>query len=603
MELKSIWEKNKNWIIALWAVILLGIFAGSRFDYYYDLNDDVLMKDILAGVYTGTPEGHNIQMLWPVSAAISLFYRAAGSLPWYGIFLCACHFGCFFLILQRSLTFVHSSWGKVLTAMMESLLFCGLFLSHLIYAQYTVTCALLGGTAAFLFYTTDITLSSGEFIKKNIPAVLLVSAAYLIRSEMLLLVLPMICVAGAAKWGSEKKIFTKEHSLKYLTVIGLILAGLLIGQAAHMIAYGSGEWRTFTAFFNNRTELYDFQEIPDYEENRAFYEEVGLSKSEKILFDNYNFGMDEEIDEKLIGQIAGYAGRNKSAGEPFMPKLAEKLKFYLYRFTHGPQDTGSDYPWNYAVILGYLAAFLLAVPGRDKNGIPQDKKAGEYVKNAFGAAWKLIFLFAVRTALWMFILMRERDPERITHSLYLMELCILAAMALTEWKMLLSRKTRWVSGFLTMAAFMILAVVMLPSSIRMTERQQVEREEINAPYRELYGYLSSEENAENFYLIDVYSTVSYSEKMFEDVDNSMDNYDIMGGWACKSPVQRKKLAVFGIENMEQALKDRENVYFVRRNSEDMQWLFDYYEDHDTPVEAVLIKTVAEVFEIYEVNSL
>lgn len=603
MEFKNILKKNENLIIALLAVTMLGIFAGVKFDYYYDLNDDVLMKDILAGAYTGTPEGHNIQMLWLVSAGISLLYRIAGNLPWYGLFLCFCHFGCFFLILRRSLAFVETFCGKIFITLTEGLLFGGLFLEHLIFAQYTVTCTWLGATAAFLFYTTDITLSAGAFVKKNIPAVLLVFAAYLIRSEMLLLVLPMICVAGAAKWGSEKKIFTKEHAVKYLSVIGMILAGILIGQATHMIAYGSGEWKTFTTFFNNRTELYDFQEIPAYEENQDFYEEIGLSGSEQILFTNYNFGMDEEIDEKLVGQIAEYAGMHKSVQEPVMQRISESLKFYVYRFTHGPADTGSDYPWNYAVIAGYLAVFFLALPRRIKCDIAREEGRVGYIKSGLEVLWKLIFLFAVRTLLWMYILMRGRDPVRITHSLYLMELCILGAMAFCEWKMLMFRKTKRLSGTFWAAVFGILAVAVLPSSIRLVEIQQREREEINAPYKELYQYFSGEQNAGNFYLIDVYSTVAYSEKMFEDVDNSLDNYDIMGGWACKSPIQRKKFAVFGIENMEQALKDEENVYFVRKESEDMQWLSDYYEGHDTPVKITLADRVAGVFEIYEVRSL
>ena len=82
----------------------------------------------------------------------------------------------------------------------------------------------------------------------------------------------------------------------------------------------------------------------------------------------------------------------------------------------------------------------------------------------------------------------------------------------------------------------------------------------------------------------------------------MDNYDIMGGWACKSPLQRKKLAGFDIESMEHALRDREDVYFVRMKSEDMQWLFDYYEDHGTPIEVNLVDTIADVFEIYAVSA-
>ena len=57
MVLKDWLKKKENCIIALVVSIILALIAGLCFDYYYDLNDDVLMKDILAGVYTGTPEG------------------------------------------------------------------------------------------------------------------------------------------------------------------------------------------------------------------------------------------------------------------------------------------------------------------------------------------------------------------------------------------------------------------------------------------------------------------------------------------------------------------------------------------------------------------
>lgn len=599
-------RKYENWLIAFATLGILGIFAACKFDYFYDLNDDVLMKDILAGAYTGTPEGHNIQMLWLVSAFISLFYRIAGSLPWYGIFLCTCHYGCFFLILNRSLIFCKTRWGKAAVALVGGLLFEGIFLEHLIFAQYTVTCTLLGGTAAFLFFTEDIRLPAKEFIKRNIPAVLLVSAAYLIRSEMLLLVLPMICVAGTCKWGSEDKIFTKEHAFKYLTVIGLILGGILVGEASHRIAYSSKEWREFTEFFNNRTELYDFQKPPAYEEHQEFYASIGLSESEKVLLDNYNFGMDEEIDHIMMGEIADYAKEKKSAKEPFGSKLVLKLKEYVYRFCHGPKSVGSDYPWNYLVILGYMAVFFTAVFVKDKEGKEQKGRKTVYIRNALGAAWKLAFLFSVRTALWMYILMRDRAPERITHSLYLMEFCILAAMLFVQWSEVESAKGKRLGGILLAGSFGLMALMTFPECVESVSLRQIEREKVNALYGELYSCLSGGENRENFYFMDVYSSVSdggipYSEKMFKNVDNSLDNYDIMGGWACKSPLQRKKLARFGIENMELALKDREDVYFVRKDSEDMQWIFEYYEGHGTPVEVQLVDKVADVFEIYALS--
>ena len=602
MALKKRFWQEENWIWALLAVAFLGLCVGICFDYYYDLNDDVLMKDILAGVYTGEPEGHNIQMHWPISALISLFYRVAGGLPWYGLFLCFCHFGCIFLIIRRAVCLCGKHFGKVFAALCFGGFFGSFFLEHLVYAQYTVTCTLLAATASFLFYTTKSELSPMLFIKKNIPAVLLVWTAYLIRSEMLLLVLPMICVAGVAKWSGEKggytqetvfagsegagngrRILTKENVIKYFGTFGLILLGILLGQAVHMLAYGSSEWKAFTEFFDNRTELYDFQKPPVYEGNEEFYERIGITESERILFDNYNFGLDDEIDEAMVGEIALYAGQLRKETTPFLGNLAAKLKAYGYRFFHGPGAAGSDYPWNYLVILGYLAVILMAV-----------------TKDIWGAFFRLALLFFVRSGLWMYILWGERDPVRITHSLYLMEITILAAMAFGQWKEIRDEGRKKWSGALTLAAFSLLILSVLPASVRQVGAEQDRRREVNAPYQELYSYLSGRENQGNFYLIDVYSSVAYSEKMFEEVDNSLDNYDIMGGWACKSPLWKKKLAAFDIESMEQALKDRENVYFVRKKSEDMDWLPAYYEGHGTPIETKLVKQMAD-FEIYAVS--
>ena len=40
MELKNQVKKYENWIIAFAAMGILAVFAGCRFDYFYDLNDD-----------------------------------------------------------------------------------------------------------------------------------------------------------------------------------------------------------------------------------------------------------------------------------------------------------------------------------------------------------------------------------------------------------------------------------------------------------------------------------------------------------------------------------------------------------------------------------
>ena len=79
-------HKCENRIIMTLTIIVNIALMGLFFDFYYDLNDDVLMKDIMAGVYSGTPEGHNMQTLYILGAFIALCYRLCRSIPWYGLF-------------------------------------------------------------------------------------------------------------------------------------------------------------------------------------------------------------------------------------------------------------------------------------------------------------------------------------------------------------------------------------------------------------------------------------------------------------------------------------------------------------------------------------
>ena len=143
MKLKDVDSKRQNFIISVVLLPIPMIALACRFDYYYDLNDDVLMKEILSGNYTGVPEGHNIQMLWLISAAISLLYRIVRIAPWYGVFLCTCQFGALLLILNRSFAICTSRKAKLTVGLVETLLFFSMMMEHLVAVQYTVTCTML----------------------------------------------------------------------------------------------------------------------------------------------------------------------------------------------------------------------------------------------------------------------------------------------------------------------------------------------------------------------------------------------------------------------------------------------------------------------------
>lgn len=533
---KTKWYRKYNnlfWILGFLAVALMAV--GIPFDYYFDLNDDVYIKNITSGIYSGTPATHNIQMMYPLSLVLGLLYRLLPNVVWYSIFIVVCNFGCLVLLLHTVLKQTKSNGYKVLLGSLITILFIGFLYYDLVFTQYTVTAALLVGTASFRFYLTDGELSYTAFWQKNIGNIFMLVLAYCIRSEMTLLLLPMVAVMGLCKWSLKKPMFTKEECLKYFGTFGFILCGIGIVIVTHSIAYASDEWSDFMDLFDGRTQLYDYQTIPTYEGNEAFYDSISLEKEEVDLLISYNFALSDKIDGETLMQIAEYAGDLKAEQSSLRSTLGQAFVDYRYRTFH---DT--DFPWNLAVLLGYFLVFFFATTGA-----------------AYGYLWKLILLGVVRSALWMYICVGNRAPGRITHSLYFVELCILVAFL---WEIGKNRK-KWLSG-ISVTALMLLGIVMLGVNTGKAAEEYELKEEAKREWALAEEYCKA--NGENYYFFDLYSAVGYSEKLFENWENVTPNYDILGGWVVKSPVTEEKLSEAGIPSAYRAITERDNVYVVAK---------------------------------------
>lgn len=576
----------RDMLFTLAATLLCAIAVGYFYDCYYDLNDDVLIKDILAGTYTGTPEGRNIQMLYPVGFLISVLYRLSPALPWYGIFLCVCHALCFWLIGKRVISFTNGFLKKSILLLFQTFLFAGLLLWELVYVQYSVTCAMLVATGVFLFCTTDDEQQTGRFIRKNIVSMILVILGFYVRTEMMLLLCPLIGAAGIAKWSHGAKhthtpMFGVENLIKYLTTPIAVAVGMGIGLLLNALAYSGSEWNEFDRFFAYRTELYDFQsEPPDYAQNRAYYRQLGLDEAEINLLLNYNFAIDESVNADALESIVEY-NRTELGRSYFKNSLYEGIREYLYRLLHA-----EDGVWAYLVIALYLLIFLTGMLQWD-----------------YSVPWKLALLAFMRTVSWMYLIMRGRTPERITVSLYLCEVLILCAVLLCQMHAFyadyrkklfqtksgealsqedtprqkkrapylpLYRKYWWVTVTLIMTALVIVPAL---RGVTEVEQEQERRKRINEEWDGLRAYFA--EHEENFYLLDVYSTVAYSERMVP-TDNSYRNYELCGGWAAKSPIYAEKLSRYGVGNIESDLLYMNNLYFVTRTDRDTDWMIAYY---------------------------
>lgn len=567
MKKNRLTDKLKNstgwqeYSISIGITLLFMLFVAVFFDYYYCMNDDTTMRDILCGSYTGTPEGRNIQMLYPVSAFISLFYRFLPKAPWYGIFLCGCQYISFFLICRRTTKMVHQLWSKVTIGVMTMVFAAGSLLYEFVFVQYTMTCGILMATAAFWFYTSDAGKGIREFFKENAVSVLLVVLAFQIRTEMAILLLPFLLGAGLCKWAKEKKFFTKQNFLKYAGLFGMALLLMGVSILANHIAYGSDDWKRFNLFFDYRTEIYDFLGTPSYAENQDYYDSVNLSESEAVLLDNYNFALDAKIDEKLLESMVEYQKEKNGGNGLFLIDLRDALWIYKNSLL------STEYmPYNGLVLFLYLLLIIATMKNKDLSYL-----------------WKLPMFGLIRTVCWMYIILRNRMPERITHGLFLMELMVLFALLAAEWGR--KRMSR-----LTVSAIACAVVALsLPAVWSKTYVSGVQREEINKEWLLLQEYCK--ENEENYYLIDVYSSVDYTEKMFDNVDNSYRNFDLCGGWTAKSPLYAEKLAKRGILDIEKELPKKDYLFFVSKANRDVEWLIRYYADKGMDVRAEVAEEI------------
>jgi heme/copper-type cytochrome/quinol oxidase subunit 2 len=595
--------------------------------FYLDLNDDALIRDIVSGVYTGTPEALDIQNLYPFGALVSGLYRILPDVPWFGLLLFLLQSVSVLVILLQMLRILlpltKPAGGKkralILTgAVLAWAASAWLILPHFFFVQYSVTVGLMAAAAAFLI----VSARSGADLAGG---VVLVGIAYCIRSEMLLLLLPMILVALLFSYTSELTAsraanealpgirelisypFRTEHYRKFgLAFIGMILL-IALGWGVNSIGYAHLDWDDFVRFFDARTEVYDFTGVPDYDRNSGFYGTMDLSGEEVELLENYNFGLDDKINADVMARVASYASR---VGTPLSARMGKAVSDYLYRLRHAgiPEQytwPQTDAPWNLLALLLYLSVFLLSF-------FSVRNRAFSAGKRVWASLWQPLLLFAARTTLWMYILVRGRDPIRITHPLYFVEIAVLAGMLLVRQKAPRAdvmqegadreenRRVVYSLSVVLTATILIVAAIYATRVPSLISEEQERREEANEPYEELREYCA--EDLSVLYFFDVYSSVAETRPLFEEQEKTgdPDNLDLLGGWAVKSPAWQEKLETFGVDDPQSALLSGK-AYFVAHKDSDITWLEDYFDSVGVPASVMDEDMVADTFVIYRVR--
>ena len=567
MELKERLKKQENpaasllMTVAVFAVFMIG------WDFYYDLNDDVLIKDVLSGVYSGSPSGYTMQLLYPLGFVLSVLYRVL-SIPVFGIFLVLCQFGTVWAIGYQSAECCKTRKGKAMVLAVEGLLWISAFGMHLVYLQYTVTAGMLASAALFWILTAK---------RHRWFAIVLYWLAFCLRTEIALLLLPLACVAGLCALVREWK--KERAAVVYFSLFGILILGMGALYAADAAAYSAPEWKQFRQFFDDRTALYDYHLdlAEQYEENREMYEALGISRERQQLLANYNFGADDEIDAAMMHRLAQEA--LKAQGKP---DFKNELSVAVWRLVHENWLGKGDAPFN----LLWLGTGLLLCIFFCRKG-------------SFAKLWQPLLGGACAAALWLYLLLQGRMVERVTHPLYLAQILLFAGILLAEHHASGKEGTdqRGWSVRLAAGVCVVTGLVCLPGTVSAIETEAGRREEENAANEAVMEYCMA--HPKTLFLADVYSTVAYSEKIMTDRDKPF-NYDLLGGWLVKSPLTSQKLSAFGFSSMGEAVRAGEGVNLLAEEEADMGWLKDFFADTGVDAEVLKVGGVEGGTELYQV---
>lgn len=562
MKTKQKHTRTINLIISL--LIVAGMFVLFRLltGFIYLTNDDMYLQAIVSGELSGTPDAHMIYSNYILGLILSFLYRIIPTIPWYGIYLVSVCFVCAWIILYRCLAGCRKICTKAAVSVLFSALsFCAVF-RHIAMIQYTVVAAIAGGTAVFYALTIDIQSDKKRLIREYIVVAALALVSLIIRDKVFFMMVPFAACGWFGKWITDKN-KSKANNIRYVALLAGIVCLMLAVCGADRLAYrigsDSSEWQEYFRYNKAREQIMDYNSFPDYDSNREFYNELGISREAYEGVSKYYLTLPQKnLNSETMPVIADKAITVSHGTQTFKEHITDVMQNFIRCNLNY-----SDRPMNIVVYGMWMCLAVTVVLLKNKSMLLQ-----------------LVLLFVTRMGLWIFIIRQGRYPDRITQGLYFVELVMLIAIFILNStdaadKGLPKKICMW-------GAFVIAGAISLyvgiPKAIAV-KGENAGKLFFGTSYQQLKEYCAG--NKDNIYLIDMNSASFFSSSILESVEGNngiCDNLLPMGSWVNISPLITDNLKRYGVKDITKDVMDNEHVYFVFKDSEATpeQYLTDFY---------------------------
>lgn len=528
--------------------VFLYILAARAFmPFVYGVNDDRFVRDIVSGAYLGYPDAHMIFIKYPFSYLLKTLYQIYNGTDWYGLTMVACHSLCLALVMYRILSWMDTVKKRVWTGLLILTVFTAVWLSKTVIFTYTTAAAALGITGLFWYMVAEEKLST--YLLSGI----LMLVTYEIREHVFLMMIP---IAGMIFLWKHYP-FRKKLKWKSFLFPAAFFAVLGLNYVGNELCYRGDVWNNFFEYTDYRIDIYDYYKYPPYEENRDFYESIGVSEETREALVRYAVGLDDSLTTDTFREIAEKSKELKENEFTFIDRVWDGVKEARHQFFYHVYA-----PLSYIAMLLWVVLFLLLVCKKDWTNL----------------IWGLLFI-AVQILMWLYLGYRRYFPWRIGETMHL----LLFMSALGFYSRLRGSLGVWVNGHIkwgikriaATAAGLIIAGSAVYSVYELY-KLAVDTAWFNTDYQKMVDYVT--DHSDNFYLMDVDSISNFTGILYHNKEVGYINSMSMGDWIAFSDIYYRKLEKAGITDLKDAIAYRDDIYVICKDYFDLDYIQAMYKE-------------------------
>ncbi len=579
--LKQHWfEYAFSAILVCMAAIGISVFFG----YSFSTNDDAMLRSLVEGSYTGTPEAHLIYIMYPLGYIGKVLYQMLPVIPWYDIFMVGMHYLSWILILGRIGEQVQTKKSKTILILSVFALILLLDAKYVMMHQYTILAAWLAAVAILFAMTRHGEKGHLKRWESTVCIVFSILCLWL-RKQVFFLAVPILLMAILMNLVIRKKeIKGKKEKFRFASLIfpGVLAVLIAISFGIESIAYGGEEWKEFQEYNTARTDIYDYYGIPAYEPNMNWYFAGGLDYGDYLAIDMYNSELAENLSTESLAELAQLSKQTWVEGYSIKSIIRIMVSAMASELLNNPVQ-----PIGVLLIGLYICAFVSAL--RKERNIP-----------AFTIAALLLFQFSVVG----YFAWRGRFPERVSYGFYLMQIVYLCTFLVSEKKTGQNIPKGYMVRVLVLgtAALMAFGAVGVHRFLIVKEEHTVLRQNYE-DWVCLNEYM--QQNTRNRYCLDTKSFVFSTETMFEESVES-GNVVRLGTWVQNSPLQEQRYQQLGVTEPVRQLSQAENFFFVQDSAKDIRAIETILQCKGYEVDTELVDTIVTPggrrFDVFRMNS-